>query len=240
MRTWSLLALCAFLAATIWLELEPGRFLMRPDTAPEPAANAKSVNPKASAPGTFAFAPLQQYSEIVDRTLFDASRRSPPEEPEDALGAAAAELRDLVLTGVVVTPDTKVAFFRDKTPTQAIRLETGGAFGKWVLTDIRAEGVTMRSGATTRELLLLDPDDPLRAKSASPAMLPQPAAAPVQQTISLPPVQPARVLPAPAAQAQGAAPSQRPLTSKERRAQRRRSAAAAAAAPAPSAPAEEE
>lgn len=221
---WSLAGLCAVLIALIWYEVEQGG-LPHPSSAPGEAANAKpDAQPIALQSATFALPPLQQYSEIVERTLFDASRRSPPEEPDEMPAAAAAELRDLTLTGVVITPETKVALFRDKTPTQVVRLEPGGAFGKWLLVDVRHDGVTMRRGTTTRDLLLYEGDDPLRSKTAAQA----PAAQSPAAAQSPPAVQSPRVVQSPTAAqsraaglSQGGAQPPTPTTRVERRAARR-------------------
>lgn len=162
---WTLIALSALLSAVISLELRQSAAepVSASPQAPEPASSAK---PPASQGATLAFAPLQQYSEIVERTLFDASRRPAPEEL-DEMPAAAAELREFTLTGVVITPEAKIALLRDRTPNQVIRVEQGGALGKWLLEEVRDDGVTLRRGMARRELRLHEVEDPARLRSAS-------------------------------------------------------------------------
>jgi hypothetical protein len=223
MRTLGLLTLCALLSAAIWVELAPQRLLQRADKAPAPVGHPSS-NAGGTANAIFTFPPLQQYTEVVERTLFDASRRALPEESEEAPAAAAAELRDLVLTGVVVTPQAKIAFFRDKTPNQIIRLEPGEAFGKWVVADVRAHGVTLRRGAASREFVFIEGDDAVRAKTANVPLASQvPLEAEARET-STP--QPSEVKSQPPMRSSTAVSPQRPATRVQRRAQRRAGAAA--------------
>jgi len=171
LRGWSLLALCAVLSALIALELEQAAGLADAPGAPNEASAAQPSAQARALPGeSIALAPVQQFDEIVERTLFDASRRAAPEESDEP--AAPAELRDLILTGVVITPEAKLALFRDKTPSQVIRLGPGDAFGKWLLEEVRDDGVTLRRGQARRELRLYEVEDPARLKNASQAQTP--------------------------------------------------------------------
>jgi general secretion pathway protein N len=208
-RSFAVAALCAALSGVLWLELDRAGMPLA-----EPAQPKSSAETTAAQSAPFGLPPLAQYSELVERTLFDSSRRAAPEEPDEVASASAAELRELVLTGVVVTPELKIAFLRDKAPNQVIRVEPGGAVGKWLLTEVRENGVTLRRGATTRELLLYDADEALPAKTAvqdAPPPLPEPV-------VSQPP-------PAVVTRAQDtSSPASAPPTRAQRRMQRSRAA----------------
>lgn len=161
----SLIVLCAILIVVISRQLYQGPSAVRADgyvvaTAPGPAS--------PPLPGAaISFPPLRQYAEVVERPLFEVSRRPPPPEAK-ATSVAAKELRQLILTGVVITPDKNLAIFRDKNPSDIMRLEQGMAVDEWSLDEIRADGVTFRKGAATHELLLHEEKDDLRAANIRP------------------------------------------------------------------------
>ena len=91
--------------------------------------------------------------EVVERPLFHASRRPVPQEADDTPALAAAELRNLTLIGILISPETQLAIFQDK-GTQALRLEAGATVGKWSLAEVRADGVTLRRGSETHVIAL--------------------------------------------------------------------------------------
>ena len=168
MRSFLLLALCAALTALIAQEYEQGGGLWAaPGVSDEASEKSSGAKPRALPSAAFGLPPAQQFNEIVERTLFEASRRPAPEEADEMPAAAAAELRDLTLTGVVITPEAKVALFRDKTPNQVIRLEPGNAFGKWLLDEVRENGVTLRRGLASREFRLYEVEDGTRPSPRS-------------------------------------------------------------------------
>lgn len=152
----SLIALCAILIAVISLQVYQGLSVVYADGRVVSTTSGPTSSPLPSA--TISFSPLQQYAEIVERPLFDVSRRPPPPEAKST-SAAATELRQLRLTGVVITPEKNLAILRDKNPREMIRLEQGMTVGGWSLEEIWANGVTFRMGAATHELLLHEKKD---------------------------------------------------------------------------------
>ena len=90
---------------------------------------------------------------MVERPLFHASRRPVPQDADDTPALAAAEVRNLTLIGILISPETKLAIFQDKGP-QALRLEAGATVGKWSLAEVRADGVTLRRGGETHVISL--------------------------------------------------------------------------------------
>lgn len=139
---------CVGLAVVLWKEIEQGN-------AAAPAAKrvAASRGEETAAVAPPQMPPLEAYADILDRNLFDRSRRVPGVEAEEP-PASAAEPLPLVLTGVVITPQTRFALLTDNTPDNVVRLKPGESFGRWVLVEVRRDGVTLRRGTQFRELPL--------------------------------------------------------------------------------------
>ncbi len=143
----SLLALCMLLAGL--MAVQPQR------SAPEPQAAARQVPLEASATPAgsgFTFAALERYGAIVERPVFYASRRPPREQAK--AGAFVLEARELLLAGVLIMADRKLALLQQAGSPDIIRLRPGSELYDWVLVDVREEGVTLRRGTELRELRL--------------------------------------------------------------------------------------
>ena len=150
---WVLLVSCLVLAVVLAFQLR----------VPQPEVAGDSASPPETAPtegvaavpaaATLAFEPLDKFREVVERPLFHASRRPVPQDTDDAPAVAAAELRSLTLIGILMSPETKLAIFHDKS-SQALRLEAGATVGKWSLAEVRADGVTLRRGGETHVIPL--------------------------------------------------------------------------------------
>lgn len=147
----SLIVLCMILFAAIVFQLYRGPTVVHANgiTPVTTASVAPSLLPKAGA----RFPPLQQFAEIIERPLFDASRR-PPAKPAPKDPGPPVELTQLQLKGVVMAPDMNLAVFFDKRRRETIRVALGAALGEWALDDIRSDGVTFRKGGATYEMLL--------------------------------------------------------------------------------------
>jgi general secretion pathway protein N len=143
-----LAAVCAVLAAALWLEIRDGGQAGDAQAQRDPAMSRPSLEAPA-----FNFPPLEAFSEVVERNLFERSRRASGERTEEA-GAPAHEPVALTLTGVVITPQTRLALLSDNTPDNVIRLRPGESLGQWVLVEVRRNGVTLRKGTELRELPL--------------------------------------------------------------------------------------
>lgn len=143
----ALLAVCAALAMVVWLEMQVEAVPVEPDPAPGRSIGQENQNIN------LVFASLDAFNEVVERTLFEPERRPPP----DTGGPQAlAELRELTLTGVVIAPGTRLAVLRDHSPNEVLRVPLGASVGDWKLVEVRKDGVVLRRGSATRELLLYD------------------------------------------------------------------------------------
>lgn len=150
-----LAGLCACLLAVIALEISPEPGIAQAEAG---VAGAPGPAPVALPAELAALAPLQHYAAIVERPLFDASRRPPPIE-ESATPAVAADLRQLTLTGVVIAPDARFAIFQDQSPARTVRLARGTRVGEWLLDEIHPDGVVFRRGGARQRLALYEKKD---------------------------------------------------------------------------------
>ena len=147
--TWTLAALCAGLLATIGLELASGI-----DNAPATGVSVTASTQAMPAPSQVAinFPPLPEFAEVIERPLFDASRRPPPKpEPEQA---TPVQFDQLELEGIVKSADSNLAIIYDKRQRQTLRLQQGAKLGPWVLAEIRDDGIIFEKGTATHEMLL--------------------------------------------------------------------------------------
>lgn len=147
----ALVALCLLLAGVIAVEAQraapaPAR-AVRQDPALVPAA--------ALAGSRFAFAGLEGYSAILERPPFHPSRRPGLVQAKAAAAAApAAAQSELLLSGVLIMSDRKLALLQHAGSQDIIRLQVGATLDDWVLMDVAEDRVMLRKGALRRELRL--------------------------------------------------------------------------------------
>lgn len=99
----------------------------------------------------FAVAPLDDYSDIVERPLFLEARRPPDPEQEEAVEPeepAADEKQDVtfLLQGVLMTSEGTMALLRVEQDNKVVRLRVGDKEGNWQLESIQPDSVSLRSG----------------------------------------------------------------------------------------------
>jgi general secretion pathway protein N len=146
-----------------------------------------------------------EFAATQERPLFNEDRKPTPDEPseESAPQPPSAPL-NIALTGVVLTPDVRVAMVQDKSKNASIALKEGmpmpGDQGGWTLTKINPRSAIFRetSGEEIEVELttaVANPKANVPARSAA-------AAAPApKNALGAAPVQPMAVLP-------GGAPNQ--------------------------------
>ncbi len=163
--SWVLAALSAGLLAVIGLQLYSGFG----------SAEAKGVPVAARAKGPLAplpkavinFPPLAEFAEVIERPLFDVSRRPPP-KPEPA-AETPVQFDQLELAGIVKTASGSLAIIHDKRQRQTLRLAPGEKLGPWALVEIRADGITFGKGEASHEMLLHPQAQEQPRPGASPA-----------------------------------------------------------------------
>ena len=172
--TVSLGAACVALALVVWAELsvEP-----RPErgettaTVPDPEPEPTPVRPEEM---TISVLALEDYEEIVRRPLFSDTRK--PQEPAENKDAGKASkgprivADNLVVLGVVITPEKSVAIFLDKKTKKIVKATQGTTISGWEVVEINEKGATIRLGERQTTLMLYRPDD---KKKAAPKRKPR-------------------------------------------------------------------
>lgn len=148
-----LLGISAALAAIIAIEL----YLLQGTgslTWHEPPAETTDNNTLTI--GTYIAPDIEVFSEILDRPLF-VEGRLPPEEPENDQAATPASRPshfNLLLEGVAITPETRVAVVREINSRKLLRLTEGMEHQGWKLEQVDKMGVTFKNNQEVRELTL--------------------------------------------------------------------------------------
>lgn len=148
-----LLAVGCVIAASILFM----RWLNPPSLEPSPTigqAGLKEFEVRPTRP--FQVEPMDSYSEITERPLFLAERRPPEEQPQDTLASdTPAETDDLLLLGVVLTPETTMALVQVDKAGKIERLKVGAEVNGWQLQSVQADRVVLQSGERKLDLPLL-------------------------------------------------------------------------------------
>lgn len=115
--------------------------------------------------------PLQDFAVVWQKPLFAADRKP--------VAAGASSLGDLELTGVIITPDLRIALLRDKKGDREVRLRQGEATpdGSITLVEVLPRAAVFDSSAGRTELKLpagapidtVKPGTPPPAGSAPPS-----------------------------------------------------------------------
>jgi hypothetical protein len=94
------------------------------------------------------------FAEIVQRPVFSRNRR-PPElsRPKEGGGPQSSELPDLLLVGVIISSDRRVALFDDDS-SELLRLAEGETLDGWTLETIQPDAVVFRHGTASQAMEL--------------------------------------------------------------------------------------
>ena len=132
--------------------------------------------------------PLQQFSLVWQQPLFNPDRK-----PTAHAAADGSNLGDLELTGIIITPDLRMALLHDKNGNKEIRLREGAALpdGSVTLVAVHQRSAVFDSSAGRTELKLPAgaPIDPRRGGAESrdqPPPTPGAASVRVQQDAHAP------------------------------------------------------
>lgn len=162
-RCFLLAALCALLAAGLWLEIqarpaEPGLSVARP-AAVSAAAGAASSQP------AFAMPPMRAFSEVLARPLLSQTRR-----PPRVATAQAPAPSDLTLVGVITSMRERYALIRHGQPPKVDRVAPGQELEGWIVEEILLDRVILGRA---------DAQSALRLKDAPPGQSVVPSGGPV-------------------------------------------------------------
>ncbi|WMC10518.1 type II secretion system protein N [Oceanimonas pelagia] len=108
------------------------------------------------------YPPLEQFESMLERPLFNASRRPEAGEDDNGLSESAAEMRKKWrLSGVVWENDQQLALFSEREGEGRQRLRAGMYLdGNWQLDDIAEDSVTLSDNGQTLRLELWEPRAP--------------------------------------------------------------------------------
>jgi type II secretory pathway component PulC len=92
---------------------------------------------------------LEDFPEILERPVFTASRR-PPERREQTV--ERAQPLTVVISGILITPDSRMALVSSAKDQKPLRLRVGDAIQGWKVVEIDYRRVVIRRGAAERVL----------------------------------------------------------------------------------------
>jgi hypothetical protein len=147
----ALLLGCGLLGAVLFLQLRDGRTTRTGGAATpsRPVAPAPELaQERFLAPEKGAFA------EILERPLFTAGREPPPAPVAPVAPPPPSEPLPLQLEGVAITPDTRVAIFRDLRSNEALNLAEGTEHQGWRIERVDARSATLKRGEQSQKLTL--------------------------------------------------------------------------------------
>ena len=99
--------------------------------------------------GRFELPPQGHYAEVVQRPLFEPDRRLPPAE---AKKRNRGSIKELELTGIVITPQGHAALFRRAGKPEVLRVTPGQRVAGWRVEEIQPRRVVLSSGGERRVL----------------------------------------------------------------------------------------
>jgi hypothetical protein len=166
----SLVTVCAAAlacAAAAWPLASDIRAMMEPvPMEAQPVTPAETAGPAADvriAPDPMPVA-IEEFSEILDRPVFAASRR-----PPDTVAGAAEQAQPLTatLTGILITPGSRMALLSPGKEQKTRRVREGDTVQGWKVTAIEHRRVTFRRDGSDRVLQLrAEPSRPPRQERA--------------------------------------------------------------------------
>lgn len=151
--TWVLAAVIAVLGLLIWQLLAAD---MGPPVA-QPRPTAAAARDTSVTPASFGMelGPIERYAAMVDRPLFDATRRPPPPAvPEQARNTPAQAPPQFTLQGVVLAPGRRSAIFRNITTSKVMRVTEGSRLGEWTVESLETDRAILRHRDSTHEIVL--------------------------------------------------------------------------------------
>ncbi len=148
--------------------------------------------------------PSSQYDEIKVHPLFNEDRKPTPiEAPDTAVASDVPQVPlNATLTGVIITPEVKIAMLKDNTKGEPVMLHIGmplpGDQAVWVVTDIQPRRILLKSGSDESGELSLEvststppaPTPRVNPPLAMPAPVPNPGGTPGAPATSVVPPPP--------------------------------------------------
>lgn len=157
-----LLLLCVLLGYVVYIQAEAALPL-----PPEPRVTAAPMESSAGPADEpeFSMPPLENFAETLARPLFMDTRR-PPEpgaepvalepDPQPEPPKPTPKLVGMELSGIVITPASRVALVRSARGREVVRLKEGEEIDGWIVETIDPDRVVLRQADAFEELTLKD------------------------------------------------------------------------------------
>src|SRR4029077_13481088 len=135
-------AMCLGLGAVVHRELSSAETSTDP-VRPVAESTIQALRPEK----TFAMAPIEKFSAIVDRPLFSADRR-----PASKTAVSAQRPRSkFTLYGVAISAGERIALVGADRGTGLIRVKQGDALSGWTVVDIERTRLLLRQGTRNEQ-----------------------------------------------------------------------------------------
>lgn len=145
----ALLALCALLTLILIYEVEApvGDFEVA-------SVNRASDEPLPRAAGRpFLIAPVETFSAINERSMFDPARKAVASQTNKGV-AAGAPPPPVVLVGVIIDQQNRLALLKSPDQPLAKGVRLGEAIDGWQVTAIEPDRIVLHAGVTDAEIKL--------------------------------------------------------------------------------------
>lgn len=184
--TLSLAGACGFMALVgvlAWMGAGRG-YGWLPETEAPPVTGVGRIDTEA-----VVMPPDSEFAEVRQRPIFNEDRKPTPIVETPAAETAPPVPLNITLTGIVLTPDVKLAMVRDNAKNEGVSLRVGmplpGEQQGWTLTEIRARSVVFRNPQDETSEVELEvapgltvPPSPRSAPPAGAPPVPVPAPVP--------------------------------------------------------------
>jgi hypothetical protein len=155
LSTLALVVVCVALSLLVAIELLfPTRI---EELDPVSDGRAVAIAPTFSA-AVYLPPKMNDLTDMLDRPLFFTDRRFPPAPESAATPVVTPKPLRLLLEGVAITADSRVAVLRDLNNNQLLRLAEGMTYEGWTLDALTASGAIFRRGGQLTHLAL-EPDN---------------------------------------------------------------------------------
>lgn len=109
-------------------------------------------------------APFGNYSEILERPLLFVERKMPPAAIVSADPAKSRSALQLILEGIAISADSRVALLRNTSDNKLVQLSEGESHGGWMLEELTASRARFRRGDEITEIVLEVNSNPRRRR----------------------------------------------------------------------------
>jgi type II secretory pathway component PulC len=140
--------MCLGLAAVVYRELSSAETSID-SVSPVAKGTIQALRPEKS----FAMAPIEKFSAIVERPIFSADRR-PASKMAGSEKQAQRPRSKLTLYGIAISAGERIALVGAERGTGLIRVKRGDALSGWVVVDIERTRLLLRQGSRDEQLEL--------------------------------------------------------------------------------------